>query len=155
MSDHHRLVAVLLGVSSLVVSLPAGAADAPVLPAITERMEEFVEEGQIAGAVTLVVHDGEVVLHGAVGKADIEADRPMRPDTLFAIASMTKPIAATAVMILVDEGKVSLDDPVSKYVPEFKETKLRDGTVIAIETIKEQRERERREDARLLRSHTA
>ncbi|HEX6984309.1 MAG TPA: serine hydrolase domain-containing protein, partial [Planctomycetaceae bacterium] len=95
---------------------------------VAERMEAFVEEGQIAGAVTLVATDGGVVRHEAVGKADIEADRPMRPDTIFAIASMTKPVTATAVMILVDEGKVSLDDPVSKYVPEFKDAKLRDGS---------------------------
>src|SRR5690606_5591855 len=82
---------------------------------------------QVSGAVTLVVRDGRIVHHAAVGKADIKNDRPMEKDSMFAIASMTKPIAGTALMILVDEGKVSLDDPVSKYIPEFKDAKLKNG----------------------------
>jgi CubicO group peptidase (beta-lactamase class C family) len=98
--------------------------DAAKLAQIDERMKEFVEEKQIAGAVTLVARDGKIVYLGAVGLADIEENRPMREDTLFAIASMTKPITATAVMILRDDGKLSLDDPVAKYLPEFKDATL-------------------------------
>jgi CubicO group peptidase (beta-lactamase class C family) len=77
-----------------------------------------------SGVVTLVARDGKIVLLNAVGLADLETGRPMQPDTMFAIASMTKPIAATALMILKDEGRVALDDPVAKYLPEFGEVKF-------------------------------
>lgn len=106
---------------------PAFAADAPSVAAIDDRMERFVADGVLSGAVTLVAHEGEVIHLSPVGLANIEENRPMKPDTLFAIASMTKPVTATAVMILKDEGKLSLDDPISKYVPEFKDAKLKDG----------------------------
>lgn len=101
--------------------------DAESLAKIPQRMEAFVEEGTISGAVTLVSRDGKVVHHSAVGQADIDAGRPMKIDTLFAVASMTKPVTATAIMILKDEGKLALDDPVSKYIPEFAKATLRNG----------------------------
>src|SRR5579863_8885701 len=82
---------------------------------IAPRMREFVEAGQISGAVTLVAHKGKIVHFEAVGEADIAAHRPMTKETLFAVASMTKPITATAVMMLQDEKKLSVDDSVSKY----------------------------------------
>lgn len=90
-------------------------------------MEQFVAEGVISGSVTLVAKDGKVLQNVAVGKADIEGDKPMREGTMFAIASMTKPVTATAVMILKDEGKLKIDDPVSKYIPEFADIKLKNG----------------------------
>ena len=90
-------------------------------------MQEFVNGKQISGAVTLVAQRGQVIHLEAVGSADLENDRPMRRDTMFCIASMTKPITATAVMILQDEGKLSIDDPVSKYIPAFETVALRDG----------------------------
>lgn len=105
-----------------------GSEDAAGFAKIAKRMQEFVDDGRIAGAVTLVADRSGVVHQAAVGKAEIEADRPMKTDAIFAIASMTKPIAATAVMILVGEGKLSLDDPISKFIPEFKDVTLRDGT---------------------------
>ena len=101
--------------------------DARKLAEIPERLSELVKEGRIAGAVTLIARHGRIVHLEAVGEADIEKRRPMRTDDLFAIASMTKPIAATALMILVDEGKLSLDDPAAKYVPEFGEAALESG----------------------------
>ena len=101
--------------------------DAEALKKIDERMREFVEQKQTSGAVTLVARRGRVVHVGAVGKVDVAANRDMAPDTIFRIASMTKPITAAAVMILRDEGKLDLDDPVSKYIPSFKETKLKGG----------------------------
>jgi len=101
--------------------------DAAALAKIDERMKEFIAAKQIAGAVTLVARHGRVVHLGAVGKADVAGGRDMAKDSLFAIASMTKPITASAVMILVDEGKVKLDDPVSKYIPAFQQTTLADG----------------------------
>lgn len=101
--------------------------DAAVLEKIPERMREFVEAGQISGAVTLVAKDGKIAHLEAVGRRDVESDVPMKEDTMFAIASMTKPITATALMILVDDGKVKLDDPVAKYIPEFENAKLKGG----------------------------
>ena len=95
---------------------------------ISDAFKRFVDAGKISGAVTLVSHNGKIIHHEAVGQADIDAKRPMQRDTLFAIASMTKPITATAAMILVDEGKLSLEDPVSKSIPEFKEAALKTGT---------------------------
>jgi len=94
---------------------------------IAPRMREFVEAKQISGAVTLVAHKGKVVHLEAVGEADIATHRPMTKETLFAVASMTKPITATAVMILQDEKKLSVDDLVSKYIPQFKDARLSEG----------------------------
>lgn len=103
------------------------AAPAAEIAAISQRMRQFVEEREIAGAVTLVGYRGRIVHLSAVGMADTEGGSPMQTDTLFAVASMTKPIAAASVMVLVDEGRLSLDDPVSKHLPEFRETRLKSG----------------------------
>ena len=81
----------------------------------------FIAEHAVAGAVVLVTDRDRTLLHEATGQADVAAGRPMAADSLFWIASMTKPITAAAVMILVDEGKVRLDEPLSKYLPEFRE----------------------------------
>ena len=94
---------------------------------IPQRMRAFVAEHQIAGAVTLVANRERVLHCEAVGEAVIEKHAPMRKDTVFAIASMTKPITATALMILVDEGKLAIADPVSKYLPEFAGVALKEG----------------------------
>ncbi len=94
---------------------------------VGQAMERFADDGTIAGAVTLVAVDGQVRSFETVGLADVESKRPMTKDTLFWIASMTKPIVATSLMILVDEGKVSLDDPASKYIPEFKDATVAGG----------------------------
>lgn len=106
---------------------PAAAGmDEVRLAKIAERMGAFVAEGQASGVVNLVARDGKIAYRNAVGMAEIETNRAMQPDTMFAIASMTKPITATAVMILRDEGKLALDDPVAKYLPEFSEVKFQD-----------------------------
>jgi predicted amidohydrolase YtcJ/CubicO group peptidase (beta-lactamase class C family) len=94
---------------------------------IPERMKTFVDDRQIAGAVMLVAHRGKVVHLSAVGEADLETHRPMKTDAMFAVASMTKPITATALMMLSEQGKLALDEPVSKYIPEFKDAKLATG----------------------------
>ena len=101
--------------------------DADRLTAIDERMKEYVDQYQASGVVTLVARDGVIVHHSAIGQADLAQQKPMRKDTIFAIASMTKPITATGLMILQDEGKLSIEDPVSKYIPEFESVKLADG----------------------------
>ncbi len=100
---------------------------APTIAAIDNAMESFVENGTISGAVTLVGHQGKIAHLSAVGLADIESEKEMKPFSRFAIASMTKPITATAVMILQDEGKLSIDDKVSKYLPAFAKLKLKNG----------------------------
>ena len=86
---------------------------------LTDVVKPFLQRGEIAGLVTIVA-DKEKLLHfHADGYADIERGIMMRPDSLFWIASQTKPITAVALMMLVDEGKVNVDAPVAEYLPEF------------------------------------
>jgi CubicO group peptidase (beta-lactamase class C family) len=86
---------------------------------ISDRMQDFVSEHIVSGAVTLVADADAVLHHEAVGKSDLESGRMMRKDDLFWIASMTKPMTAVCVLMLQEEGKLSIDDPVEKYLPEF------------------------------------
>jgi CubicO group peptidase (beta-lactamase class C family) len=94
---------------------------------VASQMQQFVENQTVAGAVTIVVRKGQIVSFDCVGLADIVAQRPMTEDTMFWIASMTKPITATAVLVLQDEGKLSIDSPVAMYIPEFNELKVTGG----------------------------
>jgi CubicO group peptidase (beta-lactamase class C family) len=87
--------------------------------AIPARMQAFVDQGEIAGAVTLVATKDRILHLAAIGQSDLASGRKMQTDDLFWIASMTKPMSAAAVAMLVDEGKLSFDDPVEKYLPEF------------------------------------
>ncbi len=107
--------------AALLLTRPALGAElnSAKLLKIHAAMQQFVDRQEIAGAVTLVGrHDG-VALLDAVGFQDIEAKKPMRGDCLFRIASMTKPVTSLGIMILAEEGKLSVDDPVCKYLPEF------------------------------------
>ena len=90
------------------------------LSTISERVRPCIDNREISGAVTLVATPDRIVHLDAIGRADLGADRPMRPDAIFWIASMTKPITATAVMMLRDEGKLSVEDPVEKHLVEFR-----------------------------------
>ena len=90
------------------------------LDAISTYMQGEVDAGRLAGIVTLVAKDGEVQLLEAHGHRDLENNLPMETDSIFRIFSMTKPIAGTALMTLYDQGKFTLDDPVEKFIPEFK-----------------------------------
>lgn len=112
----HARSLLLLG-ASLVLSASARGQDAATAEAL---LEPFVEKHELAGAVGLVAGAEGILSTTTVGWADIEAGKPMTPDAVFWIASQSKPMTATAFMMLVDEGKVSLDDPVEKYLPEFK-----------------------------------
>jgi len=94
------------------------------LARIRGEMEKFVSAGEITGAVTLVAYRGGIVHWEAVGMADIEAERRMERDSLFAIASMTKPITAAALMVLAERGQVKLDEPAENYLPELAALKL-------------------------------
>ncbi|MBI1789927.1 MAG: beta-lactamase family protein [Acidobacteria bacterium] len=114
------LTASLLQAASPAVNTAKASMDPERLARIPVRMKAFVDKGTIAGAVTLVQRHGAVASFEAVGYQDLETKKPMRPDSIFWIASMTKPVTATGIMILVDEGKLALSDPVEKYIPEFR-----------------------------------
>ena len=91
---------------------------------ISSTAQRFIDEGEVAGAVTLVARRGKVAHFEAYGMMDIEADKPMQKDTIFRIYSMTKPVAAVGVMMLCEEGKLTLDAPASVYLPELSGLKV-------------------------------
>ena len=93
----------------------------PSSKAIVAALQPFVDKHELAGAVTLVADKDQILSLDAVGYLDVAARAPMPTDALFWIASQSKPMTAAAFMMLVDEGKVSLDDPVSKFLPEFRD----------------------------------
>jgi CubicO group peptidase (beta-lactamase class C family) len=94
------------------------------LKRIRAMIQAHIDKKDFSGAVTLVARKGKVVHLETHGLADVEAAKPMREDTLFALASMTKPVTAVAMLMLVEEGKLVLSDPVSKFIPEFKHPKV-------------------------------
>ena len=129
-----KLFPVLLGFLVLSVfgfaqDLPAGKPETVGLS--SERLERIgaavqheIDDKRIAGAVTMVVRHGRVAWFKSQGMMDREAGKAMQPDAMFRICSMTKPITSVAVMMLYEEGRFLLDDPVSKYLPEFKNPKV-------------------------------
>jgi CubicO group peptidase (beta-lactamase class C family) len=94
---------------------------------IADAIQPFVENQTIAGAVLLVADKEKILGLETVGFADVAAKKPMQPDNLFWIASMTKPVTTAAVLMLQDEGKLSVDDPVAKYLPELANLKTANG----------------------------
>ena len=94
------------------------------LQRIRPMMQGHVDARDFSGAVTLVARKGKVVHFEVYGMADVEAKKAMTKDTLFRLASMTKPVTAVSIMMLLEEGKLVLSDPVSKFVPEFKNPKV-------------------------------
>ncbi len=88
---------------------------------------QYIDTGKLKGAVVLVARRGETAHLGVLGSMDAERARPMRADTLFRIYSMTKPITSLAFMMLVEQGLVALDDPVSRYIPAWKDLGVYDG----------------------------
>jgi CubicO group peptidase (beta-lactamase class C family) len=89
---------------------------------VTSVMNDAVRDKQVAGTVTLVVRDGQVAYFEATGAQDAERGTPMRTDTIFRIASMTKAVVSVGIMMLAEEGRLSLSDPVSKFIPAFART---------------------------------
>ena len=120
------LVAALVAPCLLATAFAAAKPEASTAPlkAIPQRMQDFVDRQVVSGAVTLVANGGKVVALDAVGYSDLAAKKPMRTDDLFWIASMTKPLTGTAILMLQDEGKLSVDDAVEKFLPEFKNQML-------------------------------
>jgi CubicO group peptidase (beta-lactamase class C family) len=118
---------IAVAISMEVVPAFARAEEGKKIAGVSEAVQKFVESKEIAGAVLLVADDKTVLHSGAIGLADIATEKPLKEDAIFWIASMTKPVTGAAVMMMQDEGKLSVDDPVSKYIPELAELKTKDG----------------------------
>jgi CubicO group peptidase (beta-lactamase class C family) len=103
------------------------ARQAPALPAVAEAVQKALDAHEVAGAITVVGGPDRLLHLDAAGYADIASQRPMTPDTIFWIASMSKPVTAAALMMLQEEGKLDIHDPVSKFIPEFAALKAPDG----------------------------
>jgi len=119
----------------LVVALPLAAAAQSVEPEqvglssqrlqrIQEFVQRYIDSGDIAGAVTLVARNGQIAHLEAQGMADVDSDTPMQKDHIFRLASMSKPVAGVAILMLVEEGKVRLADPVSKFLSGYGEQEV-------------------------------
>lgn len=103
--------------------------DDAALEAIAEQVDRWAADSAVVGAELLIVKNGNVALHHVAGWKDREAGIPMVPHTVFSIASMTKPILSTAVLMLIEEGKIALDDHVSTFLPSFDNDRSRAITV--------------------------
>ena len=109
------------GAIFLALSLPVQAAELPNIDDLDPVIEAFMEDGHFPGAAVAVMRDGEAVHVGAYGAASLEHDVPVTPQTVFELASLTKQMTALAVMTLVEEGRLSLDAPVTDFVEDAPE----------------------------------
>ena len=105
---------------------PASPESAGMSKAGFDRLEDhlkrrYIDAGRLPGTQVLVYRRGKIVHHAVQGFADVERKAPVKHDTIYRIYSMTKPITSVAFMMLVEEGRVALDDPVHKYIPEWKD----------------------------------
>jgi CubicO group peptidase (beta-lactamase class C family) len=116
----HKCICALLWLISIVHAQNAKPSD------IRVRMQSLVDKGVTPGTVTLVIKKGQVLSFEAVGYRDIETRKPMTTDTIFDIRSMTKPVTAIGIMILMEEGRLTLNDAVEKFLPEFKSSAFTD-----------------------------
>jgi CubicO group peptidase (beta-lactamase class C family) len=111
----------------LFLSPALASAAAPKLPGVGAAMQAAVDARDISGAVTVVVTKDKVLHLDATGMADIAGKKPMQPDSLFWIASMTKPVTAVAILMLQDDGNLNVADPIAKYIPAFADLKTPSG----------------------------
>ena len=114
---NHATIHLLLALTPLAWPFIARSENPPTAAVV---LQPFIDHHALPGAVALVADKDKVLSIETVGFADIAAGKPMREDSIFWIASQSKPMTATAVMMLVDEGRIALDDPVEKYLPEFR-----------------------------------
>jgi CubicO group peptidase (beta-lactamase class C family) len=137
-------LALLLGVTAAGQKAPAqpaahGAAGSTIsterLARIDKVLQQYVDENRVAGVVGLVLQDGKPVYERAVGWADKEAGTKMAPDTIFRIASQTKALTSVAILALMEEGKIGLTDPVSRYIPSFANSKVAVGNGARVDTV--------------------
>jgi CubicO group peptidase (beta-lactamase class C family) len=124
-----RVGVLILAVALTAASLPSDKPEALGLSSerlqrINQMIQRYIDDGQITGAITMVSRRGKVAHFEAQGQMDLEKKAPMRKDAIFRIASMSKPITAVAILMLMEEGKLRLTDPVSRFIPEFKDTKV-------------------------------
>src|SRR4029434_8331672 len=94
------------------------------LQRIAQMLERRIAAGEMAGAVAIVARKGKVVHLTAKGVVDLETKQPVTAGTMFRVASMTKPVTSVAIMMMIEEGKIRLNDPVSRYIPEFRGQKV-------------------------------
>jgi len=139
-----KLIGALIGVlglmnASVAKPLPETKAErvgmsSDRLERITQMTQQYVDEGKLAGVITMVARDGKLVHFEAVGNKGADDPRPLEKDDLFRIYSMTKPITATAAMQLYEQGKFHMNDPVHKFIPEFKDLTVlnEDGEQVAV-----------------------
>ena len=120
-----------IGLACVLCGLGAQADSGALKQKIDAVIDQAIAEDRIVGAVVLVAHDGKVVYERAAGQADKESRKAMQSNALFRLSSVTKPIVTVAALALVDRKKLSLDDPVTKWLPDFK-PKLADGTTPTI-----------------------
>src|SRR6478735_2568312 len=111
------------------VSTPNPAVDYKKLANIDTLINGYVNRNWVKGVVTIVVKDGQVVQYKGYGYADAATKKPMENNSIFRIASQTKAITSTGILILYDQGKLSLNDPVSKYIPEFAHETVLDSLI--------------------------
>ena len=105
------------------------------LERLHQSMKGFVDRKEVGGIVTLIAREGKTVDLHAVGFQDVEKSTPMRADSIFRIASMTKPVTSVAIMMLFEEGKLFLTDPVSRFIPAFKGSTVLEGTGAEAKTV--------------------
>ena len=126
----HRVAAtVLLALSLTAATVPSGKPEdvgmsSDRLQRVNEVIKTYIDAHQISGAVTMVSRKGRIAHFEAQGLMDIDAKTPMRKDAIFRMASMSKPVTGVAILMLMEEGKLRLTDPVSRFIPEFKNPKV-------------------------------
>jgi CubicO group peptidase (beta-lactamase class C family) len=124
MTRRSFVLACVAAIAGLAAGAAAQAPGSDRLARIDRLLQQYVDENRIAGAVALVLRDGKPVYERAIGWSDKEAGRRMTSDTIFRIASQSKALTSVAVLSLLEEGKISLNDPVSRFIKEFAQTSV-------------------------------
>jgi len=120
-------IVTLAAISPVIVQAQSDVNTPPKLPGVHEAMQKFIDAGDMSGALTLVVTKDKILHQDVIGLGNISTKEPIKTNSLFWIASMTKPITAVAVLMLMDEGKLKITDPVAKYIPAFADLKTPSG----------------------------
>src|SRR5436190_11177901 len=116
-----RLMALVLALAVCITISSAAESDPPASAEVTVAMQPYLDSYKLAGVIGLIADkNGKVHYKNLLGYADVEGKKPMSEDNVFWIASMTKMFAGASIMMLVDEGKVSLDDPVTRFIPQLE-----------------------------------